>query len=171
MNLFTPGFYGLSCWPGPLAPLRLPRGLFMAKACLQKSRLLNWSFFVADLTLSSKQFGWNTEAANAQSDLGEYVGQAEVTPSISYGLNWKLEASPAEAFKWPATRTNPLHRTSNCGWCSLHFICCQSFIHKNLYCVHFNGLYLATVRARYDIIGILSVLCIIKPDCCPVWTL
>lgn len=147
----------------------------MAKACLQKSRLLNWRFFVADLTLSYRQFGWNTEAANAQSYLGEYVGQAQVTPSIRYGLNF-----PGRSCKTTCNQDQLGHRrpsasflkdANNSGRCSVHFICCQSLMHKNLYCVHFNGLYLATAGARYDIIGILSVLCIIRPDCCPVWTL
>lgn len=57
---------------------------------------------------------------------------------------------------------------NNGGQCSFHFIHYQSFIYKNLYCVCFNGLFLAVVWAHYDIIGNLSVLCIIKPDWSPV---
>lgn len=147
----------------------------MAKACLQKSRLLNWSFLLLishfltsnlaetlrqqtdNYTLESM---WDRQTRHSAS-VTDWTGRRESSP-IETTCNQDHLAKSTSVGQFPQTWT------SNIGRCSFHFICCQSFIYENLYCIHFNGLYLATVGAHYDIIGNLSALCIINPDCCPV---
>lgn len=90
MDVFTPGCYGFSCWP-------LPRGLFMAKACLQKSRLLNWSFFCC-WSHAFLQAIWPKHWGSKRTIIPWRVcgtGRRD-TP--------RRESSPAEALKPPATK-------------------------------------------------------------------
>lgn len=77
-------------WPREVDFIVFTQGTFYGKSIFAENRLIKRRFFVADLMLSYKQFGWKTDTGNAQPYLGEYVGQADVSPSIGYWLNQNL---------------------------------------------------------------------------------